>query len=74
MDLQYFGGGFNNMKIQKCWKWTCNILVGRGMPSFWFKTGISASENFMTLCTGPLSVIGQSRERHIFNTCKKKLN
>ena len=37
------GGGVNEIKVQKCWKWTCNILMegGEGVPSFWFKMGIS---------------------------------
>ena len=47
----------NKTKVQKYWKWTYNISVGgRGMLSFWFETSISASANFTTLSTGPLSV------------------
>ena len=30
MDLQYFDWGRELTKVQKCWKWTYNILVGRG--------------------------------------------
>ena len=41
IDWQYFVGR-PCCSFQECWKWTNNILLGEGVPSFWFRTGISA--------------------------------
>ena len=46
MDLQYFGGdGVNKTKVQKCWKWTYNILVGRELT----KQMSKSAENGLTI-------------------------
>ena len=31
LTIFQWGDGVNKMKVQKCWKWTCNISVGRGL-------------------------------------------
>ena len=58
MNLKYLmGDGVNKTEVQNAGNGL--TIFWRGVPWFWFKTGISASANFTTLSTGPLSVDGE---------------
>ena len=52
-------GGYHAVHSKSAGNGLTIFCWGEGVPSFWFKTGISATTNFTMLSTGPLSVDGQ---------------